>query len=51
MAEPIITNRELTGHPEVPNTMRGFRDEKPRYALFPGGAAGDSDDRRKFYDT
>jgi hypothetical protein len=19
-----ITNRELTGHPEVPNTMRGF---------------------------
>src|SRR5260370_34077925 len=27
-----FTNRELTGHPEVPQTMRGFRDEKTHSA-------------------
>ena len=32
MTEPLIDNRELTGHPEVPNTMRGFRDEKMHFA-------------------
>ena len=35
----LISNRELTGHPEVPNTMRGFRDEKNQFAD-PAGSAG-----------
>src|ERR1700687_6002936 len=26
-----FNNRELTGHPEVPQTMRDFRDEKTHY--------------------
>src|SRR5712692_5958266 len=27
-----FTNRELTGHPEVPQTTRDFRDEKTHHA-------------------
>jgi len=33
MTEPLITNRELTGHPEVPNTMRDF-EMRNRATLF-----------------
>src|ERR1700722_8743703 len=35
-----ISNRELTGHPEVPQTMRGFRDEKTHFADSAGAAGG-----------
>src|SRR6202162_2725622 len=40
MTELLITNRELTGHPEVPQTMRGFRDEKTHFADSAGAAGG-----------
>src|ERR1700722_7320764 len=35
-----ISNRELTGHPEVPQTMRGFRDEKTHFADSAAAAGG-----------
>src|SRR5882757_223134 len=38
----LISNRELTGHPEVPQTMRGFRDEKTHFADSAGSAGGGS---------
>src|ERR1700735_4726526 len=44
MTELSINNRELTGHPEVPQTMRGFRDEKTHFAD-PAGSAGSGDYR------
>src|SRR5579863_9836571 len=33
-------NRELTGHPEVPDPMRGFRNEKTHFADSAGAAGG-----------
>jgi hypothetical protein len=32
MKERMQTNRELTGHPEVPWTLRNFRDETIHFA-------------------
>jgi hypothetical protein len=34
MTEPLITNREPTGHPEVPNTTRGTFEMRNRATLF-----------------
>src|SRR6266436_5370311 len=40
MTDLLINHRELTGHPEVPQTMRGFRDEKMHFAYLAGSAGG-----------
>src|SRR5579862_7184474 len=46
MTELSNNNRELTGHPEVPNPMRGFRNEKTHFAD-PAGGTGSAGDRRR----
>jgi hypothetical protein len=42
MTKPLILNHELTGHPEVPNMLRGFRDEKMHFADPASSAGGDN---------
>src|SRR6266851_5894776 len=37
-----FNNRELTGHPEVPQTMRDFRDDKTHHAHPAASADGSS---------
>ena len=48
MTELSIINHELTGHPEVPTTTRGFRDEKIHFADS-ASAAGGGNYRGVFY--